>query len=54
MIDEKLKLVPHSPGCYLMHDKNDVIIYVGKSINLKNRLSSYFKSSHNGKTAMLV
>ena len=54
MIDEKLKLVPHSPGCYLMHDKNDVIIYVGKSKNLKNRLSSYFKSSHTGKTAMLV
>ena len=54
MIDEKLKLVPHSPGCYLMHDKNDVIIYVGESKNLKNRLSSYFKSSHTGKTAMLV
>ena len=54
VIDEKLKLVPHSPGCYLMHDKDGVIIYVGKSKNLKNRLNSYFKSSHTGKTAMLV
>ena len=54
MIDEKLALVPHSPGCYLMKDKNNIIIYVGKSKNLKNRLSSYFKSSHTGKTAMLV
>ena len=54
MIDEKLLLVPHHPGCYLMKDKDGVIIYVGKSKNLKNRLSSYFKSSHTGKTAMLV
>ena len=54
MIDEKLAQVPHKPGCYLMKDKNGIIIYVGKSKNLKNRLSSYFKSSHTGKTAMLV
>ena len=54
MIDQKLSLVPHHPGCYLMKDKNGVIIYVGKSKNLKNRLTSYFKSSHTGKTAMLV
>lgn len=54
MIDQKLSLVPHHPGCYLMKDKNGIIIYVGKSKNLKNRLSSYFKSSHTGKTAMLV
>ena len=54
MIDEKLKTTPHKPGCYLMKDKNGYIIYVGKSKNLKNRLSSYFKSSHIGKTAMLV
>lgn len=54
MIDEKLKTTPHKPGCYLMKDKNGYIIYVGKSKNLKNRLSSYFKSSHVGKTAMLV
>lgn len=54
MIDQKLSLVPHKPGCYLMKDENGIIIYVGKSKNLKNRLSSYFKSSHTGKTAMLV
>ncbi len=54
MIDNKLSLVPHKPGCYLMKDKNGIIIYVGKSKNLKNRLSSYFKQSHTGKTAMLV
>ena len=54
MIDKKLSLVPHTPGCYLMKDINGIIIYVGKSKNLKNRLSSYFKSSHTGKTACLV
>ena len=54
MIDEKLKLVPHSPGCYLMKDSEGHVIYVGKSKNLKNRLTSYFKSSHTGKTKMLV
>ena len=54
MIDQKLSLVPHHPGCYLMKDENGTIIYVGKSKNLKNRLTSYFKSSHTGKTAMLV
>ena len=54
MINEKLSLVPHKPGCYLMKDKNGIIIYVGKSKNLKNRLSSYFKQTHTGKTAMLV
>lgn len=54
LIDKLLSTVPHSPGCYLMKDKNGCIIYVGKSKNLKNRLSSYFKQSHTGKTMMLV
>ena len=54
MILEKLKLVPHKPGCYLMQNKNGVIIYVGKAKGLKNRLNSYFHSSHTGKTAKLV
>ena len=53
-IDKKLSLVPHLPGCYLMKDENGIIIYVGKSKNLKNRLTSYFKQKHTGKTAMLV
>ena len=54
MIDKLLKTVPHKPGCYLMKDKNGCVIYVGKSKNLKNRLSSYFKQTHSGKTGMLV
>ncbi len=54
LIDKLLSTVPHNPGCYLMKDKNGCIIYVGKSKNLKNRLSSYFKQSHTGKTMMLV
>lgn len=54
MFKEELSLVPHLPGCYLMHDKNDIVIYVGKSKNLKNRLSSYFQREHTGKTMMLV
>ena len=54
LIDKLLATVPHNPGCYLMKDKNGCIIYVGKSKNLKNRLSSYFKQSHTGKTMMLV
>ena len=54
MIDKLLSTTPHKPGCYLMKDKNGCIIYVGKSKNLKNRLSSYFKQNHSGKTRMLV
>ena len=54
MFKEKLSLVPHKPGCYLMKNSDGNIIYVGKSKNLKNRLSSYFHGSHTGKTAMLV
>ena len=54
MINEKLALVPSCPACYLMKNSEGYIIYVGKSKNLKNRLSSYFKSSHTGKTKMLV
>ena len=53
-IDKLLSTVPHQPGCYLMKDKYGCIIYVGKSKNLKNRLSSYFKQTHTGKTMMLV
>ncbi len=54
LIDNLLSTVPHKPGCYLMKDKHGCIIYVGKSKNLKNRLSSYFKQVHTGKTMMLV
>lgn len=54
MIKEKLALVPNKPGCYLMKNKNNVVIYVGKAKKLKNRLSSYFRGKHYGKTAKLV
>lgn len=54
MFKEELRLVPHMPGCYLMKNKDDIVIYVGKSKNLKNRLSSYFNREHTGKTMMLV
>lgn len=54
MIKEKLKLVPNKPGCYLMKNIDGIIIYVGKAKRLKNRLSSYFRGTHTGKTAKLV
>lgn len=54
MIQKKLNLVPHKPGCYLMKNEFGTIIYVGKAKDLKNRLNSYFHSSHTGKTAKLV
>lgn len=53
-LEHKLALLPDLPGCYLMKDINAKIIYVGKAKNLKHRVRSYFKSSHEGKTAKLV
>ena len=44
-IEEELKKLPKKPGVYLMKDKDDNIIYVGKAINLKNRVSSYFRKT---------
>jgi excinuclease ABC subunit C len=41
--DDELKKLPNSPGVYLMHDDNDTIIYVGKAVNLHNRVRSYFR-----------
>ena len=51
-IEEELKKLPASPGVYIMHDKHDEIIYVGKAISLKNRVRQYFQSSRN-KTAKI-
>ena len=51
-IEEELKKLPASPGVYIMHDKHDEIIYVGKAISLKNRVHQYFQSSRN-KTAKI-
>lgn len=54
LIENKLKLLPAKPGCYLMKDINGSVIYVGKSKNLKNRVRSYFKSRQVGRRAELV
>ena len=45
-IEEELKKLPSMPGVYIMHDKNDKIIYVGKAISLKNRVTSYFRKTN--------
>ena len=45
-IEEELKKLPTKPGVYIMHDKNDKIIYVGKAINLKKRVTSYFRKTN--------
>lgn len=44
-LEEELKKLPDKPGVYLMHDKHDTIIYVGKAISLKNRVRQYFQAS---------
>lgn len=54
MIKDKLKELPNSPGCYLMKNSDNEIIYVGKAKNLSNRVRSYFTGSHNAKTTRLV
>ncbi len=54
MIKEKLDLLPHAPGCYLMRDIKNTIIYVGKAKDLKKRVVTYFNRLHTGKTKMLV
>jgi len=54
MIKEKLELLPHAPGCYLMKDAKDIIIYVGKAKDLKKRVVTYFNREHTGKTKLLV
>ncbi|MDU2063561.1 MAG: excinuclease ABC subunit UvrC [Sporomusaceae bacterium] len=46
-VAEKLKVLPDRPGCYLMKDSQGKIIYVGKAVNLKNRVRSYFQVSAN-------
>ncbi len=53
-IKKKLELLPDKPGCYLMKNKDNVVIYVGKAKKLKRRVSSYFNRTHTGKTAKLV
>ena len=51
---QKLSLLPQKPGCYLMKDQDNLVIYVGKAKKLKNRVRSYFVGAHNEKTTRLV
>ena len=44
-IQEELKKLPDCPGVYIMHDEMDNIIYVGKAVNLRNRVRSYFRKN---------
>ena len=50
-IEAEIKKLPNKPGVYIMHDKDDKIIYVGKAISLKNRVKQYFRK--NNKTARI-
>lgn len=45
-IEEELKKLPNSPGVYIMHNKHDEILYVGKAVNLHNRVRQYFQTGH--------
>ena len=49
-----IPLIPHRPGVYLMKDKDDVVIYVGKAKNLYNRVSQYFLRPQTGKVAKMA
>lgn len=53
-LKEKLSTLPKKPGCYLHKDKDGNVIYVGKAINLFNRVNSYFRGAHDYKTTKLV
>lgn len=54
LVRNKLKLLPKMPGCYIMKNSHNKIIYIGKAKNLRNRVSSYFRGKKEGKTALLV
>ncbi len=54
MFKDKLSLVPHQPGSYQMKNQDGIIIYVGKAKDLHNRLASYFRGVHTGKTTKMI
>ncbi len=54
-LEEKIRMLPDSPGCYLMKDSSGTVIYVGKAVNLKNRVRSYFRdTAHTPKVAAMI
>ena len=54
-LEMKIAMLPESPGCYLMKDAEGTIIYVGKAVNLKNRVRSYFRGTgHTPKVAAMI
>ncbi len=54
-LELKIAKLPESPGCYMMKDENGTIIYVGKAVNLKNRVRSYFRdTAHTPKVAAMI
>lgn len=54
-LEEKIRMLPDSPGCYLMKNREGTIIYVGKAVNLKNRVRSYFRdTAHTPKVAAMI
>ncbi|MGN0794314.1 MAG: excinuclease ABC subunit UvrC [Aristaeellaceae bacterium] len=54
-LETKIAMLPESPGCYLMKDAEGTIIYVGKAVNLKNRVRSYFRDTeHTPKVAAMI
>ena len=53
-IKEELKKLPSKPGVYIMKNENDEVIYVGKAINLKNRVRQYFQNSANKSVKVLA
>lgn len=54
LLKRQISLLPSLPGCYLMKDKDDKIIYIGKAKNLKKRVSQYFLRPQSGKVAAMV
>ena len=54
LLKKQIDLLPDAPGCYLMHNSDDEIIYIGKAKNLKKRVSQYFLRVQSGKTAAMV
>ncbi|MCF0217620.1 MAG: excinuclease ABC subunit UvrC [Malacoplasma sp.] len=53
-LKEKIKTIPHKPGCYLWKDKKGIVIYVGKAVDLNNRVKQYFLKDRDLKTRKLV